>query len=260
MINPIEFEINKIYSKIDKIAKKGKDNYIEYHAYFEELVKNGKYSYLKECLEIKYKCDVSFYDLPTAKQKSWKEILFYTTTPFQDYIKKTLKEKELVQSGVEYFKDIPSTKATVEDINGTGCELKVNLVDDYVDTISVLRSGSGYSGSASVVIIGGTGTASATPVIKAGKVYSILVTATGSGHNRTPKVGKIEEVDEYEIPITNKFSKDLYQRLIKNKTTYLIATKDGFTYSATFSTWNTDYTYDKNIFNLYNSALNYLIS
>ena len=248
MINPIETEINKIYAKLDKIAKKGRDNYIEYHAYFDDLVRAGKYSYLKECLEIKYKCDVSFYDLPTAREKSWKEILFYTTTPFQDYMKKTLKEKGLIQIGIEYYKDIPTTKATVVDDNGSGCELKVNLIEDYVDTVTVLRTGSGYSASASVVIVGGTGTASATATIKAGKVYSIQITATGSGHNKLPKLGKIEEIDEYEVPITNKFTKDLYQRLIKNKTTYLAATKDGFTYSATFSTWNTDYTYDKNIF------------
>lgn len=260
MINPIRSEINKIFTKIDKIAKKGKDNYIEYHAYFDELVKAGKFSYLKECLEIKYNCDISLFDLPSAKQKSWKEILFFTTTPFQDFIKKTLKDKGLVQIGTDYYKDIPQTRATIVDNNGKGCELKVNLVDDYVDSITILNTGSGYSNSASCLIIGGTGTASATPIVRGGKVYLVQVTATGSGHNKFLRLGKIEEVDEYDVPITNKFTKDLFQRLIKNKTTYLTATKEGLTYSATFSNWNLEYSYDKNIVNLYNSAINYLIN
>ena len=39
MINPTKLEIDKIYTKIDKIAKKGNDNYMEYHIYVDDLFK-----------------------------------------------------------------------------------------------------------------------------------------------------------------------------------------------------------------------------
>ena len=164
------------------------------------------------------------------------------------------------QNGLNYYIDVPLTSAKVIDSTGSGCELLPVVIDDYIDSIKVIRSGSAYSASASIVITGGIGTASATPVIKAGRVYSVIITASGSYHNKLYKIGKIEESDEYETPITNKFSKDLYQRLIKNKKTYLITEKEGYTQSATFSSWNFDYTYDKNIINLYTHAVNYLLS
>ncbi len=260
MQNPTKLEIDKIYTRIDKIAKKGNDNYIEYHSYVDQLVKDGKYGFLKECLDVKYDYDLTYLDVDTVKKQSWKEILFRTNTNFQEGIKKILKSKGVVQNGLNYYIDVPVTSAKVLDSTGSGCELSPVIVDDYIESIKVIKSGSAYSASASIVITGGIGTASATPVIKAGKIYSVIVTATGSYHNKLYKLGKIEESDEYESPITNKFSKDLYQRLVKNKTTYLITTKEGYTQSATFSSWNFDYTYDKNIINLYTQAINYLTS
>lgn len=260
MQNPSKLEIDKIYSRIDKIAKKGNDSYIEYYSYIDQLIKDAKYGFLKECLEIKYDYDITYMDIDTVKKKSWKEILFRTNTNFQDSFKKILKSKGLIQNGLNYYIDVPITSAKVIDNTGSGCELLPVVIDDYVDSIKVIRSGSAYSASASIVITGGIGTASATPVVKAGKIYSVIVTATGSNHNKLYKIGKIEESDEYETPITNKLSKDLYQRLIKNKTTYLITTKEGYTQSATFSSWNFDYTYDKNLISLYTQAINYLIS
>jgi hypothetical protein len=260
MINPTKLEIDKIYSRIDKIAKKGSDNYIEYYSYIDQLVKDSKYGFLKECLDVKYDYNISYLDLDTVKKESWKEILFRTNTNFQDSFKKILKSKGLIQNGLNYYIDVPLTSAKIIDSTGSGCELQPVIIDDYVDSIKVIRSGSAYSASASIVITGGIGTASATPIIKAGRVYSVIVNATGSYHNKLYKIGKIEESDEYETPITNKFSKDLYQRLIKNKKTYLITEKEGYTQSATFSSWNFDYTYDKNIINLYTQAVNYLLS
>lgn len=260
MVNQVEIEINKIFSKIDKIAKKGNDNFLEYFLYVDTLIKDGKFGLYKECLERKYQIQDLETDLQLAKRNSWKEILFQTNTNFQDFIRKLLKSKNVIQNGLSYYRDIPPTKATVIDSSGTGCELITNIVDDYVNSISVLKPGTGYSASASVVITGGIGTASGTPVVRAGKILGVTITATGSGHNKLYKLGNISETDEYGVDTTNKFTKDLYQRLIKNKTTYLTATKEGLTYSQTFSTWDVNYTYDKNISNLYTLAVNYLIS
>lgn len=261
MVNHVELEVNKIYAKIDKIAKRGNDSFLEYFIYVDTLVKDGKYGYFKECLEVKYQITEDLEkDLQTLKRNSWKEILFQTHTNFQEFTKKILKSKNLVQNGLYYYRDIQPTKAKVLDSNGSGCELVPNIVDDYVSSITVLKTGSGYSASASVVITGGIGTASATPVVRGGKIYSVTITATGSGHNKLLKLGKITETDEYNVDISNQLTKDLYQRLVKNKSTYLTATKEGLTYSATFSTWDVNFTYDKNLSNLYTNAINYLLS
>jgi hypothetical protein len=260
MINQTKLEIDKIYKKIDKIAKKGNDNFLEYSILFDYLIKDGKYSYLKECIEYKYEYDISFMDIPSAKKESWKEVLFRTNSSFQDFKRNLLKSRVIYQSGLYYYKDIPTTSAKVIDISGTGAELNPIVQSGSVTSISIVRVGSGYSASASIVITGGYSTASAVPIIRGGKVYSTQILDNGTGHNMSLKLGKIEESDEYLVDVSNKFTKDLYQRIIGNKTTILTVTKEGYTYSETFSSWNTEYSYDKNISNLYTQAVNYLVS
>jgi hypothetical protein len=260
MNNPLTLEIDKVYSRIDKIAKKGNDNYIEYSIYVDDLVKKGNYSYLKDCLELKYDFDISFMDIPTVKKESWKVILFNTNTTYQDFIKKLTKSKGVYQQGLDYYKDITLTQATINTITGKGVELKPIIESGGVTSIEVLKEGSGYSISDTLKITGGIGTASGTPIIIAGRITSISMSATGSFHNQSYKLGRIVETDEFVVPITNKISKDLYQRLIKNKTTYLTVTKESSLESATFSNWNMNYSYDKNLSNLYTQAVNYLIS
>jgi len=260
MNNPLTLEIDKVYSRIDKIAKKGSDNYIEYSIYIDELVKKGNYAYLRDCLEFKYDFDISFMDIPSVKKESWKVILFKTNTTYQDFIKKLSKSKGIYQLGLDYYKDIPLTYATIKTTTGKGAELKPIVESGGVSNIEILKEGFGYSNTDTLVITGGIATASGVPIIIGGRITSISMSATGSFHNQSYKLGRIVENDEFAIPVTNKISKDLYQRLIKNKTTYLVVNKEGSLESATFSNWNNDYSYDKNLSNLYTQAVNYLIS
>jgi hypothetical protein len=260
MINTIKLEIDKIYTKIDKIAKKGNDNYLEYYIYIDNLVNSGKYSYLVDVLNIKYSIDILNMNIPDVKSKSWKQILFKTNTSFQDSKMKLMKRKNVYQNGLFYYKEIPRTQAVVVDSVGSGADLLPVIDDGGVNSINVLKTGYNYSASASVVITGGVGTASATPIIRQGKVYLVNVTGTGSNHNQDIKLGTITEQDIYDTELNQTISKDLYQKISGNKTTRLIATKNGYTQSATFSSWNASYTYDKNLISLYNSALDYLLS
>lgn len=258
-MNPIKIEIDKIYKKIDKIAKKGNDNYIEYHIYIDDLIKKGKYAILLECMDLKFNYNGTFLDIPTLKKESWKEILFQTNTTIQDLKYNLLKSKGVYQQGLDYYKDIPLTSAKVIDSSGKGAELTPIVIDGFVSSIRVTKTGSNYSASASIIISGGIGTASASPVVRAGKIYLVNIGLTGSGHNQSYKIGKITEHDIYQENIGIKVTNDLYQKIIGNKTTLLVATKDGLTQSATFSSWNSDFTYDKNLSNLYNKAINYLL-
>jgi hypothetical protein len=261
MINKKRLEIEKIYQKIDKIAKVGSENFIEYYLYVDTLIRTQQYYKLLECLDLKYKFDAQYKDLATIKKESWRFILSSTLSPYQDTYKKLLKSKKVYQNGLYYYNDVQRTTAKVIDLIGTGAELEPIVVDGGVTSIKVVRTGSSYSASASVVITGGIGTASATASVFGGRVMKVTVGQTGSYHNIFLKLGKITETDEYKTDIgENTLSPEILQKISKNKTTYLVATKTGATFSATFSSWNYTYTYDKNLINLYSSAIDYLIN
>lgn len=260
MINRRRIEIDKIYNKIDKIAKVGSDNFLEYYIYIDSLIKKGQYNTLLECLDIKYKFDSNFKTLDEVKRQSWQTVLFSTLTPFQDSKKKLLKDKKVYQNQLNYYNDVQRTYIKVEDTTGSGAELEPIIVGGGVSNVKVIRTGSGYSASASVVIVGGIGTASGTASIIGGRITKVTIGQTGSFHNTLVNLGKITETDEYKDGAENYFSEDLFRKLTKSKTTYLTATKNGATQSATFSAWNYTYNYDKNLLNLYSSAINYLIN
>jgi hypothetical protein len=211
MVNARKIEIDKLYQKIDKIAKVGRDNYINYHIFVDELIRNGHYSLWIETLEIKY--DI-----------------------------------------------LPKTKVTISDSKGSGAELEPIIVDGHIESIKVINGGLNYSASASVSFIGGIVSASASPVVIASKIYSINIIGSGSSYNSDPKLGTIDEVEVYKVPLPSGATRELYQQLGKNKTIQLIATVDGATQSATFSFWDEDKSFDKNLNLLYSKAIDYLLA
>ena len=261
MINKEKIEVEKIYQKIDKLAKVGNDNYLNYHIFVDDIIKRSQYNLFKITLEIKYDIMIEDIDISTAKKMSWKKILFKTNSTFQELHKNLFKSRGVYQVGPYYHKQLPRTRAVVIDSKGSGAELEPVVIDGAVTSINVIKPGQNYSASASVVITGGVIPASATPLVIGSKIYQVNVTATGSSHNRDPKLGVIDEVDKYisNLP-ENIVTSDLFQKLSKNKTTILVATKDGATQSATFSSWNIEQSYDKNLNKLYTLAIDYLLN
>jgi hypothetical protein len=260
MVNSRKIEIDKLYQKIDKIAKVGRDNYINYHIFVDELVRNGKYSLWVETLEIKYNILIQDLDVLTAKKGSWNDILFKTNSSFQELHKKLFKDKSIYQVGPYYYKQLPRARVTVVDTKGSGAELEPVISDGHIQSVNVIKPGLGYSASASVVFTGGLVTASASTQVVASKIYSVLITASGSNYNKDPKLGTIDEIEVYKNPIPNGATRALYQQLSENKTIQLVATIDGATQSATFSSWNTEKSFDKNLNSLYTSAIDYLLT
>ena len=57
MINAYKKRLEKIFSRIDKMATKGKDYYLEYNRYVDELLEKGDIQALQQCLLIFYKID-----------------------------------------------------------------------------------------------------------------------------------------------------------------------------------------------------------
>ena len=104
MINKEKIEVEKIYQKIDKLAKVGNDNYLNYHIFVDDIIKRSQYSLFKITLELKYDIIVEDLDVPTVKKTSWKKILSKTNSTFQELHKILFKEKSVYQAGPYYHK------------------------------------------------------------------------------------------------------------------------------------------------------------
>lgn len=258
-MNQIRLEIDKLYARIDKIAKGGKINFIEYYILVDNCVNTKKYDILIQTLQYKYNFNGLDMVVDNLKKDSWKEILRLTETSLQDKLYAQLKSKGVYQLGISYYTTIDKTKAYISDSTGTGSILEPVVLNGGVNSIKVISGGYGYSTASSVVIEGGIGQATANAVIKGGKVYQIAISSTGSYHNGSFKLGSITEKEYYLNTSQDTISSDEYQKKINNKRLYLTSNVYGYTGSATFSTWVDSYNYDKNVAALYSSAIDYLV-
>jgi hypothetical protein len=255
-------DFDKIWKRIDKIAKGGKDNYLEYYKLVDDMVKKGQLSLLEQTIFYKYKAIElnAAFSIKDFKNRSWYIILEGTKSRLEEDKQRLIKNNSLYSIGITYYKEIPRTLVTAIDTTGKGSVLTPIIDNGGLIGINVERQGMSYSNATSIQIIGGDGTSTATPIIRAGKIYQVQVTATGSYHNQDVKVGTIEERDYYGTDIGDMVTQDEYQKLIKNKKTYLIVKQTGATFGTTFSTWDTTQTYDRNVIALYTNAVNYLLS
>lgn len=256
-------EIDKIWKKIDKIAKGGRDNYLEYYKLVDDLVKKGQLSVLEQTIFYRYKAiDLKAGNsIKDFKNKSWYLILEGTKSRLQEDKQRLLKMNNLYTIGITYYQEIPRTQVSIIDTTGQGAILSPVIEEGGLIGINVERSGFSYSTSASIQIVGGDNTSTATPIVRAGKVYQVQVTATGSYHNQDLKLGTIEERDYYGEDISNyAVTASDYQKITGNKKTYLIVHPISATFGTTFSTWDSTQTYDRNLISLYQSGIQFLIS
>lgn len=256
-------DINKIHIKLDKMAKKGRNNFQEYYDYVDSMILKKQYGLLTQVLYIKYDFDWDkYFSALEVKRRSWEQIMFRTNTKFQDDRQAMMDNLNLYQIGLTYYKEIPTTLATVVDSTGSGAYLNPIVDNGAVTRIDVLRAGQNYSTFSTVDIIGGHTPATASiPLpngLRGGKILKVNVTATGSGHNMDIQLGTITEYDEYGQSVEGLSPNEL-QELLGNKTTYLSVTKVGTTSVASFSTWDTEESYDRNVLNLYEEAFDYLL-
>lgn len=266
-------ELDKVYLKIDKIAKVGRDNFQEYYNYVDDLIFKQQYGILTQVLYIKYDFDYTKYlSVNDVKQKSWSQICFRTNTKFQDEKYRLLKDNNVYQVGFSFYRQNPITSVVVMDPGigltaGYGAELKPVIANDSnrgIVRIEVLSPGRNYSTASYVSVRGGNPSAEAVPVIRGvggyGSVLTVNITATGSHHNQDTYLGDVREYNRYVISIDPlAYTDDPFQTGTDNKVSYLVVDKVGVTMSATFSDWNFDLSYDKNLINLYREVMDYLI-
>ena len=107
--------IDSIYKKLDKIALKGKDNYLEYSNYFKELSTNGNYDNLLQCLYIYYLVDIDkpIININNFRKDAWKSVLFKTDSSINKRIKKLYDSKKLYQTGFDIWSSDPNSLTLV---------------------------------------------------------------------------------------------------------------------------------------------------
>lgn len=126
MINAYKKRLEKIFSRIDKMATKGKDYYLEYNRYVDELLEKGDIQALQQCLLIFYKIDIQDEDsIDNIKRKTWDSICFLTNTPFSKKMNKLLDDKKVYQNAFDFF----ST-----DLNYTSIDVSNPLSSTYSST------------------------------------------------------------------------------------------------------------------------------
>jgi hypothetical protein len=103
-------KLAKISNQVEKIATKGKDNFIEYYKYIDELVAKGDYAAFEQALYYFYQIDITVYQyLNDVKKKTWDEVLFQTKSDFLKKLSKIYKEKNVYQVSYEVFTKNPNT-------------------------------------------------------------------------------------------------------------------------------------------------------
>jgi hypothetical protein len=129
-------KLDKIYNNLDKLALKGKENFVEYYSYIDELVEKGDYDSFQQCLYVYYKIDINnISDLQTVKKSAWDKICFQTDSSFLKRLKKLYDVKNVYQTSF----DIYSSDNSYVNIN-------------LSQPLSITYSSTGYTQSLSVIL------------------------------------------------------------------------------------------------------------
>jgi hypothetical protein len=96
-------EIQKIYKRIDKIAKEGRENYLQYYELIDEYIRKGNWNQFKQCLYLSYGLEVDDFTADDVKKKTWTKVLFKTNTTLQDQKYSLFRVNGIYNQGLGYF-------------------------------------------------------------------------------------------------------------------------------------------------------------
>jgi hypothetical protein len=101
-------QIDRVYSKIDKLAKKGRDQIFEYIKLIDDLINKGNYGYFEQCLNIYYGIDTikKYNNVIDIKANTWSLILFKTQNRFAVNLKSLYDSKGVYQVGLDFYTSI----------------------------------------------------------------------------------------------------------------------------------------------------------
>ena len=97
-------EIQKIYKKLDSLAKRGVDAYLEFREYIDELIGYGQYSIFDDVMVTKYNIDIKKYkSVEDLKKNVFSEIRFQTTSKFLKDLKRLYTSKGVYNTGIHFY-------------------------------------------------------------------------------------------------------------------------------------------------------------
>ena len=109
MNNLYRKKLEKIFTKIDEHASKGKDNFFEYYKYIDESIEKGDYPTFKDVLYLFYNINVNnATDVGVVKTYTWREILIQTKSPFLSKLKKIYDDAQVYQVSYDIFSINPN--------------------------------------------------------------------------------------------------------------------------------------------------------
>jgi len=295
MSNLYRRKLQKIYNKIDSIALKGRDNFIEYYKYIDELVQKGDYAALEQCLFYYYKIDITiFQSLDDVKKKTWDGVLFETKTSFLKKLKKIYDTKKVYQNSFDIFSTDPSITQIslngpyVIDVNtgfysatssSQGVEfflssdsIKVGISQSNIYTLRIYKANwNGITPSNTellqrIVISTQSATYSTDIPTTYGREYLIQTEERPNykffGYNLTITkntfLGQIKEIDTYSADAKYLLQDKQYAALVGERVTYLEVIKG--TSSTTIDYTNPNLSEEQNLLNRYSLAIDILNS
>ena len=97
-------EVEKIYKKLDSLAQRGVDSYLDFREYIDELVGYGQYSIFDDVMLTKYNIDIKKYkSVDDLKKNVFPEIRFQTTSKFLKNLKKLYVSKGVYNTGIHFY-------------------------------------------------------------------------------------------------------------------------------------------------------------
>lgn len=163
MSNLYRKKLQKIYNKVDSIALKGRDNFIEYYKFIDEIVEKGDYGAFEQSLYYYYDIDIT--DLNSTedvKKKTWDDVLFQTKSSFLKKLKKIYDRKQVYQNSFDIFSTNPNvaqveligpyqidqlsgsysatSSASGIDIETSGEQILVNIINPNIYSVILFKS------------------------------------------------------------------------------------------------------------------------
>lgn len=283
-------QIDIIFRKIDKIALKGKDSFLEYYTLVDDLSKSGDYDNLLQCLYTYYEIDIN--KLPTVdsvKKNTWNKILLMTQNLMSKRIKKLYDSKQVYQTGYDIWSSDPnfisidlsnpltatysaataSAGITITRSNNT---LNLNIINNNIYDITLYKTNwtdgqpsdlnkfqviTGITQSTYKLEIPTTQDTEWLISTKERPNYKVLNYSLSVSTNKY--LGQIIEdgiyTDETKYYIKNRE----YARITKTRKTFLEVIKVGATQSVFITDDNLKLSEDNNLYNRYVKAVNLLL-
>ena len=284
-------QIDSIFRKIDKIALKGKDFFLEYYTLIDDLSKSGDYDNLLQCLYIHYEIDID--KLPTVdsvKKNTWNKILLMTQSLMSKRIKKLYDSKQVYQTGYDIWSSDPNfisihlsnpltatysvaTASAGITITRDNKVLNLNITNNHIYDITLYKTtwkdGQPSNLNKFQVITGITQSTYKLEIpttqdtewmisTKERPNYKVLNYSLSVSTNKY--LGKIIEdgiyTDETKYYIKNRE----YARITKTRKTFLEVKKVGASQSVFITDDNLKLSEDNNLYNRYVKAVNILLS